>query len=194
MSYLIKTIQPTSEPVTLAQMQLHLRLDTEGVPPSHPDDELITGLISAAREIVENYTAFTLVETTYQCKEIMKNAFVSLKTFPVLTIESVTYQDADDVTQTIDSSEYYIDNFKRPSLLRFKGDTLDREITVTFTAGFTDGDEPNFFPMPQPLYSAIKLIVSDLYTNRESESENKRYTVPQSSEKLMNQYRIDMGT
>jgi len=193
MNYLIKTVQPTTEPVTLAEAQLHLRLDTEGSPPSHPDDALLDVLISAARESVENYTGLTLVESQYQCRSTPVNSAVNLQTFPVLSVENVTYQDEDDETQIIDSDNYFIDNFKRPALLRFKRETPTKDVTVSFTAGFTDGDSPNFYPMPKPLNAAIKLIIGNLYQNRESVSDNQSYERPQSAINLMSQYRINMG-
>lgn len=52
---------PATEPVTLDEARQHLRLDTSGNPPSHPDDALVLGWITAAREFVEQETGLTLV-------------------------------------------------------------------------------------------------------------------------------------
>ena len=73
MNYLIKTVQPTTEPVTLAEAQLHLRLDLFGSPPSHPDDTLVETLITAARENAEQYTGVTISQATYQVKSAVTN-------------------------------------------------------------------------------------------------------------------------
>lgn len=55
---LARTVDPAVEPVTLAEAKLHLRTyssDTD-------EDDLISGLIAAAREWVEDYTGRALVE------------------------------------------------------------------------------------------------------------------------------------
>ena len=52
--YWLKQISPPSvEPISLEKARLHLRLDTSGSPPSHPDDSLVTSLITAVRENAE---------------------------------------------------------------------------------------------------------------------------------------------
>jgi len=47
---------PTAEPITLEEAHLHLRLDVYDSPPAHPDDPLILGQITAAREWIEKFT------------------------------------------------------------------------------------------------------------------------------------------
>ncbi len=193
MSSLIKTVQPTSEPVSLSEAQLHLRLDTEGSPPSHPDDTLVQTLISAARENAEQYTGVTVAAATYEMESVVEDTYVSLQTFPVNSITSVTYVDGDGATQTIASSEYEINNYYRPSRLYFKNGVVSNELKITFTAGYTDGQTPNKFPTPAGVKAAILLMVGNLYENRESVSNIESFERPQSAIYLLTPHRVSMG-
>ena len=193
MSYLIKTIQPTSEPVTLAEAQLHLRLDTDGSPPSHPDDALVQTLISAARENAEQYTSTTIAQATYMLKSTVTDGEINLQTYPVTSIASVTYEDAAGDVQTVSADQYSIDNFNRPARLVFDSDAISSEMTVTFTAGATDNDDPNPFPCPAGVKAAILLMVGNWYENRETVSNNESFERPQSAIYLLTPHRINMG-
>ena len=55
---LARTLNPVLEPVTLAEAKLHLRSYTSDI----AEDDLINGLLVAAREWVEDYTGRALVE------------------------------------------------------------------------------------------------------------------------------------
>jgi len=59
---LIRSTYPAAYPVTLAEAKLHLRIDTTA------EDDLITGLISAATQWVEDYTDRTLCWTQWQMR------------------------------------------------------------------------------------------------------------------------------
>ena len=197
MNYLIKTVQPTTEPVTLAEAQLHLRLDLFGSPPSHPDDTLVETLITAARENAEQYTGVTISQATYQVKSAVTNEQISLQTYPVTSVASVVYEDNNGVVQTVDSADYFVDNFQRPARLVFRRNAPSFDTTITFTAGYTDGQSPNDYPTPSGVKAAILLMLGNLYENRESVALNatqmKPYERPQSYLYLLNPHRINMG-
>ena len=197
MKYLIKTTQPTAEPVSLAEARLHLRLDTSGSPASHPDDTLVQTLITAARENAEQYTGVTIASCSYEAQGAAVDSKLSLQTYPVTSVYSVTYQDSDGVTQTVAAADYYVDNFARPSKLVFKQNTPSQDITVQFTAGYTDLSSPNPYPCPAGVKAAILLMVGNLYENRESIADNatqlKPYERPQSYLYLLTPHRINMG-
>jgi uncharacterized phiE125 gp8 family phage protein len=193
MNYLIKTVQPTTEPVSLAEAQLHLRLDTEGSPPSHPDDTLVQTLISASRENAEQYTGVSIAQASYKIKSFVDKDHIKLQTFPVTSIESVSYVDEDGLTETVDASLYEINNFYRPSRLYLKGNAFRVELTVKFSAGYTDGQSPNTFPTPAGVKAAILLMLGNLYENRETVSSMQSYERPQSATYLLTPHRVNMG-
>ena len=193
LNYLIKTAQPTAEPVTLAEAQLHLRLDTFGSPPSHPDDALVQTLISVARENAEQFTSVTVAKASYKVKSAVIKNEINLQTWPVTSVASVTYEDDAGATQTVDPSLYALDAFQRPTRLVFKPDYPDFEMTVNFTAGYTDGESPNEYPCPAGVKAAILLMIGNLYENRESVSSVQSYERPQSAIYLLAPHRVDMG-
>lgn len=193
MSYLIKTVQPSTEPITLAEAQLHLRLDTQGSPPSHPDDALVETLITSARETIESHTGQTLSQTQFSMEGKVVNSELNLKTYPVTIIASVTYEDSDGAIITVDPVEYKVSNFERPSRLVFKSVDAEKLLTVNFTAGFTDGQSPNSYPMPDLFKAATKIMVANLYENRESTSEKEQYERLQSLTYILGFQRTTMG-
>jgi uncharacterized phiE125 gp8 family phage protein len=193
MKYLNKITQPTTEPITLSKAQLHLRLDTSGSPPAHPDDQLVQMFISAARENAELYTGMTISSCNYEMQGTVANDKISLQTFPVTSVVSVTYQDEDDVTQTVSASDYFVDNFARPSVLLFKENAPIKDVTVTFTAGCTDDQSPNPYPTPSSVKAAILLMLGNLYENRESVSSVESFERPMSATYLLTPSRINMG-
>jgi len=189
MGYLIKTVQPTTEPVTLAEAQLHLRLDTFGSPASHPDDALVQTLISASRESAENYINSTIAQASYKLKTNSEDDKINLQTYPVTDIASVTYQNDSGEVQNVLSTTYYVDNYQKPSLLVFTSTPPTAELTVSFTAGYNDE-----FVCPASIKAAILLMLGNWYENRETVSNNQSFARPQSSNYLLNPYRINMGS
>ena len=73
--------EPTVEPITLAEARLHLRLDTFGSPPSHPDDSLVEAIISAARGMAENYLNHSIAnrEVVLQLNDFGTDGYISLQ-------------------------------------------------------------------------------------------------------------------
>ena len=193
--WLKEIVAPTVEPISMATARLHLRLDTSGSPPSHPDDSLVSSLITAVRQNAEDHTGLKIAPGTYESKaDSFEDFEVGLQTWPVTAVSSVSYVDLDGNAQTLASSEYTLDTFTRPA--RLKATTTfpaAKEVTIRFTAGFTDGQSPNPYPMPKPLESAMLLMIGHLYDNREAVSMDQSYERPLGATYLMNLYRINLG-
>lgn len=113
----IKVITPPTESVTRAEAKLHLRLDDVGG--VHPDDSLIDGLITGAREHAEHISQNSIGSQTL---ELALDAFpyceaIELPQGPVTAITSVSYTDADGAPQTLDPASYSLDDYSMPSRL-----------------------------------------------------------------------------
>lgn len=180
----LKVITPVAtEPVTLAEAKLHLRVDHS------VDDTLISSLISAAREECEH-----LLERAVsgQTLELSIDEFpadgIKLPRPPVMSITSVTYVDEDGVTQTMASGDYYLDDAQAPAwLLPAYG--LDwpaaraeaNAVKVRYVAGYAD--------CPELIRAWILLRVGTLYANREADSDKPALPSP-FADRLLDRYRI----
>jgi uncharacterized phiE125 gp8 family phage protein len=195
----------STEPVSLATARLHLRLDTLGSPPSHPDDALVTALITVAREAVENFTELTVAVNTFQMKlDYFEDLAINLGTFPVNSITSITYVDTNGATQTLPSGDYVLDTFSKPAQIVLAYDkqwppvrNQPNAVTVTFQAGFTGNTSPVTNVMPKALVQAMLLTITDLYETRGdltyTNFSKNSYSVPVTAQYLMAPYRINMG-
>lgn len=187
-----RVTEPEFEPVTLAQMRLHLRTygsDTD-------EDAQIEGLITAAREWVEDYTARALIDQTWRLS-INQQSIVSgdtvggftlapgyyvgrfdwfqrlgqvmLKKSPVLAITSFVSLDQDGVETTIDASTYQLrDAASRwPRMAAKSGATWGSgDFQITFRAGFADttsSPQQGAEMVPERYKQAIKLWVEANY-------------------------------
>ena len=195
--YWLKEITaPTSEPISLEEARLHLRLDTSGSPPSHPDDSIVESLITAARQNAEDYTGLKIASGVYEVRaDSFKDFEISLETWPVTSVTSISYVDLEGNDQTLTVSDYDIDTYARPARIKSMLTTFPaaKEVTIRFTAGFTDGQSPNPYPIPQSIKAAMLLMIGHLYDNREAVSDVQSYERPMGSTYLLNPYRIKLG-
>ena len=175
---------PATEPVTLAEAKLHLRVDTSD------DDALITRLISAAREQCEQELDRAVAPQTLQ---LLLDAFpdgaLVLPRGPVTGVTSVQYVDTAGVLQTIAPSNYALDEAQIDVwLLPAYGfdwpATRDEAnaVRVTYTAGWTTA--------PASVRQWILLALGTLYASREADSD--RPAVPQGfAARLLDRYRVN---
>lgn len=191
----------STEPISLETARLHLRLDTEGSPPTHPDDALVTALITVAREAVENFTEQTVAVNDFQLKlDYFADLAIDLGTYPVNSIASITYVDTNGATQTLPSTDYVLDTFSKPSQIVLAFDKTwppvrnqPNAVTVTFEAGYTGDTSPVSNEMPKALKQAMLLTITDLYENRGAIVSKQNYEIPVMAQYLMIPYRINMG-
>jgi len=95
------TTAPATEPLTLTDAKLHLKVDTTA------DDDLITALIAAVRQSVERYCNLGLITQTVTEKydRFNSNGF-RLSVSPAIAISAVTYTDSAGATQTLSTDVY----------------------------------------------------------------------------------------
>jgi len=110
MNHIIK-IQPSSEPVTLAEMRKHLGI-TQASDTSR--DTIISAHIKTARQWCEHFTRKTFIKQTllgyavdfpFNCKN---DQSINL-TAPLISVNTVKYLDSSGVQQTLSSDKYLVD-------------------------------------------------------------------------------------
>lgn len=169
---------PTTEPITLEEARLHLRVTPDDdSPPTHPDDVLIMSLVSAAREYCEEYVRRALAQQTV---EVVLDDFpdneIQLPFSPIASITSITYIDTDGNQQTLSSALYVLDNDQEPGWVLPLINTewpetygVVNAVRVRYEVGYTSAqDSPNSRPLPAAIRAAMLLLVGNWYENREA--------------------------
>lgn len=92
---LIQTNAPASEPVTLAEAKLNMRVDGD------EEDSLITLHIAAARRYAESYTGRSFITQGWRLVLDGFATCVELERGDVQAISSITYRDLGGTTRTV---------------------------------------------------------------------------------------------
>ena len=208
-SSLRQIVEPSNEPISLETARLHLRLDATGSPPAHPDDPLILGLITAAREHLEKFTCRILARRSFRLSLDAFSDQIDLPLTPVAQVESVNYSDADGIPQVLDETIYTFDagyeshnqNLDAAPLITLNSGEEWPEtsggtgcVWVDFSAGYDSaGESPSYAPIPQALISAMLLTIGALYENREDIGANTLAALPYGAEWLARPYRLCLG-
>lgn len=96
---LVLTSPPSTEPISLSEAKLHLRVDD--IVGEHPDDSLITSLIVAARQYAESLTGRSFITQDWRLVLDGFYGCIDLERGPVQQILSLTYRDTASATQTV---------------------------------------------------------------------------------------------
>lgn len=176
-----------SEPITLIEAKNFLRVDHSD------DDDLITALITASRQMCEEYTRRILVTTTIDeyFDRFPMNRWENLSNLiylsrgPVASITSVKYVDEIGSEETIASNQYVVDTISEPARVQstagwFAAAGVVNQVIVRYVVG-TDVSS-----IPKPLIQGMMLVISDLYDQRNDRAKR----LPTASEYLWNPYRI----
>lgn len=159
---LIRTAGPLAEPVTLVDVKAHLRLDHSS------EDELLAGLIRAAREEVERTTGMALLDQ--QWRQLLdrwpRDGCAVLAIHPVREILSVTAFGTEGEASLLDPADYQADLVSRPARIHFATPAQPLRamngIEIDFTAGFGEAGTD----VPDLLRRAIVTLVAHWYEFR----------------------------
>lgn len=177
---------PATEPVTLAEAKLHLRVDASD------EDTLITSLISVARHECENRTGRALITQTW---ELTRDCFadeMELPQPPLQSVSSVKYFDTSEVEQTLASSVYRVDSYSQPGRVTLAYEETWPDIALEYPNAvairYVAGYGAAASSVPPPLKQWMLLHIGHWYANREAASKDLR-TLPM-LDGLLDPYRI----
>lgn len=165
---LVRESGPSSEPVTLAEAKLHLRVD------GADEDALIGVFITAARESAEQELGRSIIATTWA---LTLDAFPTSIRLPMPRATAVTridYLDADGVAQVMNPVGYQLiaasefEAWIEPAYGYAWPATRQQPeaVKVTYVAGWT-----NAAAVPAAIKSWMLLAIGDMYANRERSAE-----------------------
>ncbi len=152
---LTQIVAPKKEPLSLEEVKEFLRiLDDE-------NDTLLTSLIIAVREHIENITNRQLEIATFEL--ISNNLFTKLPKGSLKTIEKIEFLDEKGIYLELDSSKYYtysdnglgyISFLETPNIQNHK-----QAVKITFVCGYD--------VVPEAIKQYMKVKISTFYENRE---------------------------
>jgi len=185
---------PIVEPVTLALAKQQCVVDESFI----ADDLYIGGLITGARQYVEKLTNRAIYNRTMALyldffpfpdygstinpndRHVLYGSFwhqlaIKLPKPRALSVQSITYVDLTNATQTLDPSTYFVDVNSEPARIvpmpglywPYTQSYLPGSITIDFTTG-TYGDGMMVDTCPMTIKQAILLLVSHWYSNRDA--------------------------
>lgn len=172
MGYILIT-GPATEPVTLAEAKMQLKVESSVT----TEDTLINNIIKAVREQAEWYTRRVLVDQTWELRQnIFDKALILLEKTPVRSITSIKYIDLGGVEQTVSDTTYSLVQGREPYGVQLglyliwpvpRGD--QDGIKIRFQAGYyyTTGQTVTD-NIPGSFKAAILLGIGHLYEHRES--------------------------
>lgn len=184
---------PTFEPLSVADVSEYLRLDD-----SPKDTLLISALITAARQHLENYLNRFIAEQTVELALTGWKDKIELSA-PLQSVTSIKYLDENGAEQTLASNQYIVDTYSEPAAIYPAYNVTfpnlydqENNVKIRYVVGFTSGGSPDSNPLPDPLKFAMMLIIGDLYANREASGE-KAYQVNPTVQNLLQFYRLNIG-
>lgn len=190
---------PTIEPLTVAELKIHLR----GYTDITEEDSLISSLITASRRWIEDYTGRALVDQTW---DLVFSGYsfgeIKLHRSPVLSVTTFTY-DVAGVATELTASNYELRGAgtKEPKIIPAYGISWpyanwERPAAIRFRAGYAnrlgsplDGAEK----VPDEFKTAIKLLVGHYYRNRESVDDNRLAELPMGVKFILENQRCNLG-
>ena len=164
---LVLTQAPATEPLTLAEAKLHMRVEVAD------DDALITSLITAARQWCEAFQGRAYITQTWQLwlDKWPKGDAISIPRPPLQSVTSIKYYGADGAEYVMPAADYLVDTKSEPGrIVLGYGKTWPSvtlrpagAIAIEFVAGYGNADA-----VPQRVKQAILLLVASWYQNREA--------------------------
>ena len=162
---LVPTAGPAAEPVTVADVKAHLRVDH-----AH-EDALIASLIVTSRLQIEAALGLALITQswTWRLDAWPADGTLELPLRPVQSIEAVRITGTDASVETLAADRYLLDGASLPPRLIPTGGTWPRPgavaegIEIAFTAGYGSAADA----VPAPIRHALLMLVAHWYENRE---------------------------
>jgi uncharacterized phiE125 gp8 family phage protein len=171
-----RLITPAAPPITAAEVMAALRIDSDH------EEATITRLIAAATARVERETGMAFGEQTW---EALFGAFPDgdfvLGRVPVTEVVSITYLDADGVSQLADTDLYEIADASREGrVLKLSAWPTAKDTANAVIVRYKAGTD-----WPEDVKQAIHLIVGHWFMYREGAAERAPSEIPYGATELL---------
>lgn len=187
-----RVTDPVATPLSLAEAKTYLRVD------SSEDDALIIALIKSATTWAENHTQRAFLSQSWELRVSREDALcgVALPRPPAVSVTTVEYLNT--AGAPIAHNDYTFYEFQDPASIVLESIPQDADpdrpdtVRVTYAAGY--GDAPD--DLPEDLRSAVYLLCSHLYENREAgfgqgSLKPGDHDMPVTVDRILNPYKIE---
>ncbi|MBL0371071.1 phage head-tail connector protein [Rhizobium sp. KVB221] len=176
------TNPPLAEPLTLAQVKAHMRID------GSDEDDLLLSLLRTAREHLERTTGLALIAQAFRLYLVCwpESGIVEIARGPVKAIDEIRVFDANGEEAIISLAGHVLDGNARPARLYLRQRPVPGEplngIEIDFTAGFGDTGAD----VPDALKRAMLTHVARMYEFRGAVAPDQQPAdVPEGYERLV---------
>lgn len=157
------------EPLTVAEAKDHMRVD------GSDDDTEIGVFIEAARAHLESITRRSIIERTLRLDLPRFAHTIVLPSPPLVSVTSVKYYDTNNSLQTVTANDYEVNLPAREIELADNASWPDiyarhDAVQITYEAGYQLESVSPVASAPAALVHAMKMLVGDMYENREARS------------------------
>jgi len=198
--------ESATEPISVEEAGEHLRAANDGAsPPVYVEAALIARCIKSARQACEAQLEMSLINKRLEVSSDTFfargrcDSYIELLNGPVISVESVNYLDPEGVDQLLDPAKYRISRFFSPPVLQPAYGTswpmLRRDtdcVRVKYNVGYPSGDSPPI-QIPEPIRTAMFLLIGHFYDNREAVSDKSMTEVPLGVCAMLDKYRQALG-
>jgi uncharacterized phiE125 gp8 family phage protein len=186
MTYALTT-PPFAEPLTLAEVRAHLRLDQSD------EEELLSALIKTACEHLERETGLCLIRQTWRLylDQWPRDGIIRISRFPVQAIHTVTVYGADGTAVEVSLEDHLLDGQGRPARLWLRSPPQPGQavngIEIDFSAGFGEAGAD----VPDTLKRAMLVHIAHMFAFRGVVSPDQQPAgVPDGYERLIAPFRM----
>lgn len=185
-----RLVAPTAPIVTLSELYEHLHLDTEGSPPTHPEDATLALRVQAATDEIDAGKGWLGCALLPQQWRVTYNEFpcatygnpeqlLRLPFPPLVSVDLVRYRNsAGDFVTLTEGVEYEVRAgdpvaaivpplFKSWPVTACVGNAVE----VTFTCGYDESASPSN-PLPAIVKQFVLVLAGTMYTFREEVAAN----------------------
>ncbi len=161
-----RTVEPTVEPVSLAEVKLHIRHDASI---GSVEDAMLTRWIKGARQRAEHLAQRAFCTQTWQQNLDQFPEAIELPWSPVQSVSFVKYYDENNALQTLAPADYKVDIQGRTTGYIVPAYGLAwpstypeiNAVSVEWVAGYGAADD-----VPECVVDWMLLIIEDRYNNR----------------------------
>lgn len=159
---LFRTEAPEAEPVSVAEAKAFLRLQHDS------EDDLIAGLVKAAREDVERATGLALIDQAWRLTldAWPARGIVAIMRCPVKSVTAVTAYGSEGEAWALNPVDYVLDGTARPARLLFETKPEPLRVMNGVEIDFAAGFGPAGPDVPDLLRRAILLLTAHWYEFR----------------------------